>query len=92
MAPVLLIISIVVVSQVGLFKPNEFGMGLLACAFVIFWLSVAANLSYLGYQLLMKNRGRRGGRPRIPQAKLFTLGLSYITLLIQSAVVFAFVK
>jgi hypothetical protein len=80
------------VSQVGLFKPNEFGMGILACAFVIFWLSVAANLSYLGYQLLMKMGVLRGGRPRISQASLLTVGLSYITLLIQSAVVFAFVR
>jgi len=91
-APILLITSIVVVLQVPMFKPNAFWMELLACGFVIFWMSVAANLSYLGYQIMMRYRPRRGDRSRISQAKLLTVGLSVITFLIQIAVVWTFVK
>lgn len=84
-APVLLAISILVAIQVLTFKPDEFGMGLLACALVLFWLSVAANLSYLGFQLARRIRGR--GRQRVSLVKIF---LIYTTLLIQVAAVWRF--
>ena len=89
-APVLLIISIIVLLNTPMFKPDEFGGSLLLCGLAIFWLSVASNLCYLGHQVLIKILGYDRSGFRVSQVRIIALVLSIITFLTQILIILAY--
>ena len=87
-APAILIVSIAIVLQVPMFKPNEFWTEILIIGFGVYWLSVIANLVYVIRSGNTFFRGQSGSLHFSP-LKIFVF---WLTTLLQAVSLWTFIK
>ena len=87
-APAILVVSIAIVLQVPMFKPNEFWTGFLIIGFGVYWLSVIANLVYFLHTSIVIWKTPSGSLHFAPLKIL----VFWLTTLLQSASLWVFIK